>query len=105
MGQRRAAARVRVGLAPTKSIRIGDAGIAQDLRQWVNEGRILATPILASVSGWAAFRVIARIPRAMRARPIAATMEDLVDLCDDIDPRATTSIPRATTYAAGATRP
>jgi len=38
------------------------------------------------VSGWAAFRGIARIPRAMRARAIAATMEELVDLSDDIGP-------------------
>jgi Na+/H+ antiporter NhaA len=47
---------------------------------------ILATPILASVGGWVAFRLIGRIPRAMRTRQIAATVEDLVDLSDDIDP-------------------
>ena len=47
---------------------------------------ILATPILASVGGWAAFRLIGRIPRSMRARQIAATVKDLVDLSDDIDP-------------------
>jgi hypothetical protein len=60
---------------------------------------VLATPILASVSGWSAFRLIGHVPRPMRARQIAATMEDLADRSDDA------SIPHAATSAAGATHP
>jgi Na+/H+ antiporter NhaA len=46
---------------------------------------ILATPIVASVSGWAAFRLIAHLPPSLRARQLARTAEDIVDLSDDVD--------------------
>jgi protein-disulfide isomerase len=46
---------------------------------------ILATPIVASAAGWVAFRLIARLPASMRARQLARTAEDIVDLSDDVD--------------------
>src|SRR3954464_14090187 len=47
---------------------------------------ILATTVIASVGGWAAFRLIARLPTSVRARQLAATVNDIVDLADDVDP-------------------
>jgi Na+/H+ antiporter NhaA len=47
---------------------------------------ILATTVIASVGGWCAFRLIARLPPSVRARQLAGTVDDLVDLADDVDP-------------------
>jgi protein-disulfide isomerase len=47
---------------------------------------VLAAALVASLLAWAAFRVIARLPAAMRARQIAATDDEIVDLSEDIDP-------------------
>ena len=47
---------------------------------------VLATPIAASVGGLIAFRLIARLPASMRLRQLARTVEDSVDLSDDVDP-------------------
>ena len=47
---------------------------------------VLAAALLASLGAWAAFRLIARLPEGLRARQIAATVEELVDLAEDIDP-------------------
>lgn len=47
---------------------------------------VLATALVASLGGWAAFRLIARLPESMRARQIAGTEEEIVDLADDVDP-------------------
>jgi Na+/H+ antiporter NhaA len=47
---------------------------------------VLATALVASLGGWAAFRLIARLPAPVRARQIAGTEDDIVDLSDDVDP-------------------
>jgi Na+/H+ antiporter NhaA len=47
---------------------------------------ILATAVVASLGAWSAFRVIARLPTSMRARQVAATIDDIVDLAEDVDP-------------------
>jgi protein-disulfide isomerase len=47
---------------------------------------VLAAAVLASVGGWAAVRVIARLPATLRARQLSRTAADLVDLSDDVDP-------------------
>jgi Na+/H+ antiporter NhaA len=47
---------------------------------------ILAAGILASLVAWAVFRVVARMPAEVRARQLAGTAEDLLDLSDDVDP-------------------
>src|SRR3954468_2972963 len=48
---------------------------------------VLAAAVVASAGAWGAFRLIARLPASMRARQIAATIDDRVDLYDDVDPR------------------
>ena len=72
------------GIPFTVSILI--AGIALDGRE-LEEAKlgILAAAILASLVSWAVFRVIARLPAEMRARQIAGTADDLLDLSDDVD--------------------
>ncbi len=46
----------------------------------------LASVALAPVVGWIVLRVVRRLPPIMRARQIAATAEDLLDLSVDVDP-------------------
>jgi protein-disulfide isomerase len=47
---------------------------------------VLASAVVASGLAWVVFRVIRRLPEGLRARQIARTREDLLDLSDDIDP-------------------
>jgi len=47
---------------------------------------VLAAALVAALGSWAAFRLIAHLPKSMRARQIAATEEEIVDLADDVDP-------------------
>ncbi|HET8672837.1 MAG TPA: Na+/H+ antiporter NhaA [Thermoleophilaceae bacterium] len=56
--------------------------------QQLDEAKIgvLATAIVAALGGLGAFRLIRHLPSALRARQIAATAEDIVDLSDDVDP-------------------
>ena len=47
---------------------------------------VLAAAISSSLLAWAVFRVIRRLPAEVRARQIAETYEDLLDLSEDVDP-------------------
>jgi protein-disulfide isomerase len=47
---------------------------------------VLAAAAAASLLGWAAFRVVARLPAPVRARQLEGTAHELVDLADDVDP-------------------
>jgi protein-disulfide isomerase len=47
---------------------------------------VLAAAILATGVGAVAFRLIRRLPQEMRARQLATTREEILDLSDDIDP-------------------
>ena len=47
---------------------------------------MLTSAIVAALMGWAAFRIIARIPDRVRARQLSGTADDLVDLSEDVDP-------------------
>ena len=47
---------------------------------------ILATPIVSSLIGLVAFRVIDRLPTSVWMRQLTRTVEDIVDLSDDVDP-------------------
>ena len=47
---------------------------------------VLAAAVLSSLVAWIAFRVIARLSTEMRARQLAGTAEDLLDLSQDVDP-------------------
>jgi Na+/H+ antiporter NhaA len=46
---------------------------------------VLAAAAVASVGAFAAFRLIGRLPQSMRARQIAGTEAEIVDLSEDID--------------------
>ncbi|MCW3064496.1 MAG: nhaA [Solirubrobacterales bacterium] len=46
---------------------------------------VLAAAVVASLGGWGAARLIARLPASLRARQIAGTDDDIVDLAEDID--------------------
>jgi Na+/H+ antiporter NhaA len=46
----------------------------------------LATVVFATGLGTLVFRVVRRLPKELRARQIAATREDLLDLSEDVDP-------------------
>ena len=47
---------------------------------------VLAAALVASVGAWAVFRAVAHLPQSVRARQIAATEDEIVDLAEDVDP-------------------
>jgi Na+/H+ antiporter NhaA len=47
---------------------------------------VLAAAIAAALAAWGVVNVIKRLPEPVRARQIRGTVEDLVDLFDDVDP-------------------
>jgi Na+/H+ antiporter NhaA len=47
---------------------------------------VLAAAVVAALSAWGVFRLIRGMPAAVRARQLAGTSEELVDLADDVDP-------------------
>jgi Na+/H+ antiporter NhaA len=47
---------------------------------------ILASAVLAPALAWVVFRVVARLPAAVRARQISATAQEILDLAEDVDP-------------------
>jgi Na+/H+ antiporter NhaA len=73
------------GIPFTVSILI--AGIAFDGRQ-LEEAKlgVLGAAILASLVSWVVFRVIAHLPSGLRARQLARTAEELLDLSEEVDP-------------------
>ena len=62
-------------------------GIAFEGRQ-LEEAKlgVLLAALLASLVSWVVFRAIGRLPDGMRARQLAGTAEDLLDLSDPVDP-------------------
>jgi Na+/H+ antiporter NhaA len=47
---------------------------------------VLAAALVASVLSWLVFKVVARIPAPARARQMAGTADDLLDLSEEVDP-------------------
>jgi protein-disulfide isomerase len=47
---------------------------------------VLAAAVIASVASFGAFRLIAHLPQSVRARQIAGTVDEIVDLSEDIGP-------------------
>jgi Na+/H+ antiporter NhaA len=47
---------------------------------------VLAAAVLATLAGVAVAQIIRRLPEEMRARQVAGTREEIVDLVDDVDP-------------------
>jgi Na+/H+ antiporter NhaA len=73
------------GIPFTVSILI--AGIAFEGSQ-LEEAKlgVLGAAIFATLVSWAVFRAVARMPAGVRARQLAETAEELLDLSDDVDP-------------------
>ena len=46
----------------------------------------LGTVLLAPLLGWTVLRVVRRLPASVRARQIAGTSEDILDLSEEVDP-------------------
>ncbi len=46
---------------------------------------VLAAVIVAPIVGWSVTRIVRRLPEGVRARQIAGTADDLVDLAEDVD--------------------
>jgi Na+/H+ antiporter NhaA len=46
----------------------------------------LATVVVAPLLGWSVLRVVRRLPTRVRARQIARTAEDILDLSEEVDP-------------------
>ncbi len=47
---------------------------------------VLGSAVLAPLLALAVFRLVGRLPKAVRARQISGTAEDLIDLDEDVDP-------------------
>jgi Na+/H+ antiporter NhaA len=47
---------------------------------------VFAAAVVSALVAWAIFRLTARLPAPVRARQLARTAEELVDLSDDVDP-------------------
>jgi protein-disulfide isomerase len=47
---------------------------------------VLAAALVSTLVAWGTFQVIKRLPAEVRARQIAGTYEDLLDLSEDVDP-------------------
>jgi protein-disulfide isomerase len=47
---------------------------------------VLGAAVVASAAAWMVFRIIARLPTSLRARQLARTADEIVDLSDEVDP-------------------
>jgi protein-disulfide isomerase len=47
---------------------------------------VLAAAVIASLAAWGVFSVVRRLPANVRARQLAGTRDDILDLSEDIDP-------------------
>jgi len=56
--------------------------------QLLDEAKLgaLATVVVAPLVAWVVLRIVRRLPDATRARQIAGTAADILDLADDVDP-------------------
>jgi Na+/H+ antiporter NhaA len=54
----------------------------------LNEAKLgaLASVVLAPLLGWSMLRVVRRLPASVRARQLAGTAEDILDLSEEVDP-------------------
>jgi protein-disulfide isomerase len=57
--------------------------------QRLEEARLgaLGSVVLAPALGWIVLRIVRRLPRSMRARQLAGTAEDILDLAQEVDPQ------------------
>ena len=73
------------GIGFTVSLLIADRAFGGELLAQAKLG-ILAAAIISPLVAWIVFRLIARVPAAVRARQLGRTAEQLIDLAEDVDP-------------------
>jgi protein-disulfide isomerase len=73
------------GIGFTVAILIASLAFEEQQLEEAKLGVLAAAAISALVS-WGVFRVIARLPDSVRARQIAGTADELLDLSDDVSP-------------------
>jgi Na+/H+ antiporter NhaA len=80
-----AAAGAFAGIGFTVSLLISSLAFSG---QHLEEAKLgaLGSVVLAPLLGWSVLRVVRRLPASVRARQIAGTSEDILDLSRDVDP-------------------
>ena len=75
------------GIGFTVSVLISSLAF-EDSPQLLEEAKIgvLAAGITSALLAWAVFRAVRRLPTEVRARQVSETLEDLLDLSEDVDP-------------------
>jgi Na+/H+ antiporter NhaA len=75
------------GIGFTVSVLISSIAFEGDAQR-LEEAKlgVLAAAIASALIAWATFRVVRRLPTEVRARQIAGTVEELLDLSEDVDP-------------------
>jgi Na+/H+ antiporter NhaA len=73
------------GIGFTLSLLISDRAFSGEQLTQAKLG-VLAAAILSPLAAWIVFRLIARVPAAVRARQLGRTAEQLIDLAEDVDP-------------------
>jgi Na+/H+ antiporter NhaA len=73
------------GVGFTVSLLIGSLAFSG---QRLDEAKLgaLASVVVAPLVGWGALRLVRRLPSQVRARQIARTAEDILDLSEEVDP-------------------
>jgi Na+/H+ antiporter NhaA len=79
-----AAAGAFAGIGFTVSVLIASLAFSGERLEEAKLGA-LATVALAPLAGWAVLQVVRRLPANVRARQIAGTSEDILDLSQDVD--------------------
>ena len=73
------------GIGFTVSLLIADRAFSGELLDQAKLG-VLAAAVLSPLVAWIVFRLIARLPAAVRVRQLGRTAEQLIDLAEDVDP-------------------
>ncbi|HEY2283911.1 MAG TPA: Na+/H+ antiporter NhaA [Solirubrobacteraceae bacterium] len=73
------------GIGFTVSLLIADRAFGGEALAQAKLG-VLAAAIVSPLAAWIVFRLIARVPAAVRVRQLGRTAEQLIDLAEDVDP-------------------
>ncbi|HWY18687.1 MAG TPA: Na+/H+ antiporter NhaA [Solirubrobacteraceae bacterium] len=73
------------GIGFTVSLLIADRAFTGELLAQAKLG-VLAAAVLSTLAAWIVFRLIARVPKTVRARQLGRTAAQLIDLAEDVDP-------------------
>ena len=74
------------GIGFTVSVLIASIALDGQAARGGEDRRARRGAILSTLVAWGVFQVIRRLPAEVRARQIAGTYDDLLDLAEDVDP-------------------